>query len=193
MTIDEMQNKIASILGKMGEGRLLEYLNDSDFWTAPASTKYHGAEKGGLAKHSYQVAINAYKISEALDIESPIGDKLAFSMILGICHDLCKVNFYKEDTKNIKDVNGNWTKVPCYSVRDDHTSYGHGMTSYIRTSELIKNKSLLKQIEIPIIYHMGNYDLGEQSVYGYGKAKNDFPWLSVLQCADQLAAAVNKS
>ena len=192
MTLDEMKLDITRILESMGLTKLLDYLNISDFWTAPASTRFHDAEVGGLLRHSYKVAINCRKIASVMGITSPIENLFHFCILLGVTHDLCKVNFYKQDFRNVKDDNGNWNKVPCYSVRDDHTSYGHGMTSYIRLSELIDDKSLVKALELPVIYHMGIYDVSDQAIYGYNKAKEDSPWLLVLQAADSFAASMKE-
>lgn len=83
-------------LEKRNPEKLIKFLETSDFYTAPASTLYHGNFDTGLARHSLQVynilvekvtkfnEMNLTKISE----ESVI--------ITALCHDLCKVNFYKK-------------------------------------------------------------------------------------------------
>ena len=98
-----------------GADRLLEWMeNRTDFFTAPASTKFHGACKEGLVIHS----LNVYDLLKKRNDE-----KKAYSdetvAIVALLHDLCKANFYKETTRNVKnDVTGQWERIPYYSIDD---------------------------------------------------------------------------
>ena len=59
--MSEVKDKVKELLNKVnrpGMQELLDFLDKSDYYEAPASTKYHGAYKGGLIEHSY----NVYKI-----------------------------------------------------------------------------------------------------------------------------------
>ena len=91
-----------------GIENLLAFLEKTDFYAAPASTKYHGAYKGGLLEHSMKVyEILKEKIkNEKLDVKE---DTIIISALL---HDICKLNFYKVDYRNAKNEKGEWEKVP---------------------------------------------------------------------------------
>lgn len=96
-----------------GADRLLNWLETTDFFTAPASTRFHGACECGLVMHSINVynAMMQHFFTEGESAES--------YAICGLLHDLCKANFYKVGTRNVKnDVTGQWEKVPFYQVAD---------------------------------------------------------------------------
>ena len=90
-----------------GADRLLNWLETTDFFTAPASTRFHGACECGLVMHSINVynAMMQHFYTEGENAES--------YAICGLLHDLCKANFYKVSTRNVKnDATGQWEKVP---------------------------------------------------------------------------------
>jgi len=72
-----------------GKERMLEWLERTDFFTAPASTRYHGACESGLVMHS----LNVYKVlKERNDIDKMYSDESI--VLVALCHDFCKINFY---------------------------------------------------------------------------------------------------
>ena len=87
---------------------LLGWLQKSDFFTAPASTRYHGAYEGGLCEHSLDVYHMAKKAIAGYELELTEESVVVATLF----HDLCKVNFYKKDVRNQK-INGTWQEVPC--------------------------------------------------------------------------------
>ena len=123
-----------------GMDKLIEFLKDSDFFEAPASTRYHGSKEGGLLEHSM-------KVYEILKTKTEDNDSVK---IVALLHDICKVNFYKTDYRNAK-VNGVWEQVPYYTV-DDTIPYGHGEKSVMMISEFIK---LTPEEKYAIRWHMG--------------------------------------
>ena len=78
---------------RQGITNLLEWLENTDFYTAPASTKYHLATEGGLLQHSLNVYDKLLRLyaSEYGAISEEAHETLA---IIGLFHDICKVNFY---------------------------------------------------------------------------------------------------
>ena len=112
-----------------GSDKLLDYLiNKSDFFTAPASTRFHGAYDGGLAHHS----LNVYKCFKAYlerDRVRELYNLNASDETIAVCallHDICKVNVYTRGTRNVKnEETGQWEKVPTFFF-DDGLPYGHG-------------------------------------------------------------------
>ena len=124
-----------------GIDKLIEFLEASDFFEAPASTKFHGAWKGGLMEHSMKV----YEI-----LKGKNGDSDSVR-IIALLHDICKTNFYKVDYRNAKNALGVWEKVPYYAV-EDTIPYGHGEKSVMMISEFIK---LTPEERYSIRWHMG--------------------------------------
>ena len=118
---------------RKGADKLLEYLlsEESDFFTAPASTRYHGAYAGGLLTHSLNVYHNLTeylarsRCSEVFHMPEYSAESIAICALL---HDLCKMNFYSVDYRNAKNEQGVWEKVPYYKI-DDRLPYGHGEKS----------------------------------------------------------------
>lgn len=135
---------------RQGSQEFLDWLLKTDFFTAPASTKYHGACEGGLLLHS----LNVYKTLHERYFEEGKDSEESFA-ICALLHDLCKAQFYKVSTRNVKnDVTGQWEKVPYYTV-EDAFPYGHGEKSVF----LIERFMRLKTSEaMAIRWHMGGFD-----------------------------------
>ena len=124
-----------------GMDKLIEFLERTDFFEAPASTRFHGCFKGGLLEHSLKV----YEILKTKTEDS------ASVKIIALLHDVCKANFYKVDYRNAKNEQGVWEKVPYYTVYDT-IPYGHGEKSVMMISEFIK---LTPEERYAIRWHMG--------------------------------------
>ena len=135
---------------RQGSQEFLDWLLKTDFFTAPASPKYHGACEGGLLLHS----LNVYKTLRERYFEEGKDSEESFA-ICALLHDLCKAQFYKVSTRNVKnDVTGQWEKVPYYTV-EDAFPYGHGEKSVF----LIERFMRLKTSEaMAIRWHMGGFD-----------------------------------
>ncbi len=133
-----------------GSKELLNWLLTTDFFTAPASTKYHCACEGGLVQHSVTVyhTLRDYHFNETEDNEESFA-------ICALLHDLCKAEFYKVSTRNVKnEVTGSWEKQPFYMVEDSFP-FGHGEKSVF----LIERFMRLKPSEaMAIRWHMGGFD-----------------------------------
>lgn len=155
MTIKEEFIEIyRSKIKRDGSLKLLEWLEKSDFFTAPASTRRHSSYEGGLARHS----INVYKRLVKL-LNSEYGDNWSnivseeSAAIMGLLHDLCKVNTYVVDMRNVK-VDGVWVQKPYYKV-EDSLPYGHGEKSVYMISGFMR---LTREEALAINWHMGEYD-----------------------------------
>ncbi len=131
-----------------GAGELLSWLEKTDFFTAPASTKFHLCEEGGLCEHS----INVY---ECLNDRYGADHSAESIAIVSLLHDLCKAQFYKMSMRNQKnEQTGQWERVPYYQV-EDKFPFGHGEKSVF----LIERFMRLKVEEaIAIRWHMGGFD-----------------------------------
>lgn len=133
-----------------GSQKLLEWIQTTDFFTAPASTKFHGACEQGLVLHS----ISVYKTMMEKHFDPEKDNRESFA-ICALLHDLCKAQFYKISMRNVKnEETGQWEKKPYYMV-DDAFPYGHGEKSVY----LIERFMRLKPSEaMAIRWHMGGFD-----------------------------------
>lgn len=166
-----------------GADKLLDFLCTSDFFSAPASTRFHGAYPGGLCEHSINVYECLRDIMDRPRMKEVYGvtcsdESIAIASLL---HDICKVNFYVETTRNVKE-NGVWKTVPYYSI-DDRLPYGHGEKSVYIISGYMK---LTRDEAFAIRYHMG-FSTGEEP-NNVGKAFDMFPLALAVSFADMEAA-----
>lgn len=168
-----------------GADKLLDYLlsDKSDFFTAPASTRFHGAYEGGLLAHSLNVyhCLKDYLSRERAKTVYGMNYSEETIAVSALLHDICKVNFYKTDYRNAKNEQGKWEKVPYYAV-DDKLPYGHGEKSvYIITGFM----RLSREEAFAIRYHMGFSTEDDPNLVG--KSFEMFPLAFALSTADMEA------
>ena len=165
--------------------RLLEWLDSdaSDFFTAPSSTRFHGAYEGGLVEHS----LNVYECLK--DYLSRPRTKDLYGMdytpetiaVTALLHDICKVGFHAVDYRNAKNDQGVWEKVPYYTVRDT-LPYGHGEKSVYMIQSFMR---LTRDEAFAIRYHMGFS--GNEDKNSVGRALEMFPLALAVNVADMEA------
>jgi hypothetical protein len=204
--IQANKEKIIIVLRETGRKEiesLVTYLESSDFFMAPASTKYHGAYPGGLAEHSIHVWYllqhkNGYY---RLDLST---DNIA---IVALLHDVCKINFYGREIKNVlkgkkkimknKKVDGVWKEVE-EEINDwqeeeaivvnDQNPLGHGEKSVITLLRFIQ----LTDLEISMIrWHMGGY-VPKDEYRDLSNAVDMYPAIIALHTADLESAHLLK-
>lgn len=175
-----MKEEFLSLLKSInrdGMEELINFIEKTDFFVAPASTRFHGNYEGGLLEHSmkvYEILVKKVK-NASIDI-NVIEDTLK---IIALLHDICKVNFYKVDYRNAKNEKGEWEKVPYYTV-EDKIPYGHGEKSVMMLTEYIK---LTSEEKYCIRWHMGFSEPKE--LYGtLGEAYKKYPLALLLNEAD---------
>ncbi len=176
----QMKQKFLELLksvNREGMDKLIEFIEKTDFFKAPASTRYHGAYEGGLLEHSLKVyELLVHKVKNA-PIEIEVSEETL--IIIALLHDICKVNFYKVDYRNAKNAFGEWEKVPYYTV-EDTIPYGHGEKSVMMITEYMK---LTVEEKYCIRWHMGFTEAKE--VYNtLGQAFKKFPLALLLHEAD---------
>lgn len=166
LNIQELIEKFEQLLTSVkrdGIDKLLAYIRKSDFYRAPASTRFHSCHDGGLLEHSlnlYECLLSKKQNPIWAEVLREVDDE---SLILvALLHDLCKSYLYVPEFKNKKvysdtgtkrDEGGrfDWQAVKGYST-DDKIPYGHGEKSVMMIEEFIK----LKPIErYAIRWHMG--------------------------------------
>lgn len=140
----EFKDIVANMIHRDGINDLMAWLDSTDFYSAPSSTRYHGAEPGGLVAHSIAV-YNRLKQKQTDETDETIA-------IASLFHDLCKCNFYKKTFRNVKNEStGKWEKVPSYEV-DDQFPLGHGEKSMFTVMKFMK---LTDEEALAIRWHMG--------------------------------------
>ena len=187
--IENTKNEFVEIykenITRPGSDKLLNYLlsEQSDFFTAPCSTRFHGSYAGGLAQHS----INVYNCLK--DYLSRQRTKDVYGMnytdesiaLVSLLHDVCKMNFYSVDYRNAKNEQGVWEKVPYYTI-NDQLPYGHGEKSVYIVSGFMR---LTREEAFAIRYHMGFSGIEDRN--SIGKAFEMFPLAFALSVADMEA------
>lgn len=200
-----------SCIKRPGADKLLEWLESSDFFMAPASTKFHLSRPGGLVEHSvhvYERLRELYTNELARNTDGPVilsDEDEETIAICGLLHDLCKVNIYKKEPKNQKtydpekvgraqkwqvkhDDMGDfiWETVMGYKF-DDQLPYGHGEKSVYIISGFMK---LSREEAFAIRFHMGAWQDGEKQ--NAGNAFNMFPLAVMTHVADMQASYLDE-
>lgn len=178
-----------------GINELCEWLEkQSDFFTAPSSSRFHGSYKGGLCQHSLNVYYAATKLKAnmsdlALPEKNLDGIEENSVIVAALLHDLCKANFYRENVKVYKDdASGAWKHYIGYDIVDQ-LPLGHGEKSAIIAQQFIR----MSAAELCAIrWHMGCGDPGA-FVSPYEKpalntAMDNVPLLILIQNADMFAS-----
>ena len=173
-----MKEEFISLLkstNREGMDNLLNFLEKSDFYTAPASTRFHGDYAGGLLEHSMKV----YEIFNEKAKNSGLSTPDETIKISALLHDICKTNYYKTDYRNAKNARGEWEKVPYYTV-EDTIPYGHGEKSVMMLTEYIK---LTNEEKYAIRWHMG-FTEPKELYTTIGEAYKKYPIALLLNEAD---------
>ena len=172
------------------------WMAGTDFWTAPASTRFHGNFKGGLCLHTLMV------IKQSLEFAKPLLDNYFTSaegasskyvvtardiFLAALCHDFCKTNFYGVEYRNTKDITGNWVKQPFYKTRNENRNLGHGNESVLMMLEIIPSMINNRMVIEAVSRHMGFSDLSDSESFNYSNFLQN-PLVVLLQTADETAA-----
>lgn len=159
---EEFISIVKKNITRNGVENLLTYLEESGFYTEPASTRYHGSYAGGLLDHSLNVY---YSLIEEMKFIFGNDWQKRYSLesvtIVSLLHDLCKIGRYKKGTKNVKDEEtGYWEQVEIYQYNNDYFSMGHAPLSLHRITKFM----VLTDEEAQAIYwHMGAFDISQYS------------------------------
>ncbi|MGN1258922.1 MAG: hydrolase [Christensenellales bacterium] len=178
-----------SIIKRDGIDNLLDYLEKGDFFTAPASAKFHCDYEGGLLEHSLNVynRLRQNILNEYGDFNTYSEESIA---ICGLLHDLCKVDYYKVEMRNVKEK-GEWVQKPYYVV-DEKLPYGHGEKSVYIINGFIR---LTREEAIAINWHMGGFDHRVQGGNGtsVGESYKKFPLALWLHLSDMQATYLDEN
>lgn len=202
--LEEMKEEFISLIESIeredfNRDKLLAKLENSDFYYAPASTKYHGSYRGGLLDHSLAVYHNLVSLVKNKGLEDLVNkDTLK---VIGLLHDISKMNLYEKTFSNKKvyteagtkvDAGGKyeWQVIESYKVKDEPFSIG----SHEQTSEYMISKfcELTREETEAILHHHGglSWDSSKMEVAPiYGR--NELACL--LHLADMLATYIDRA
>lgn len=164
---------------------MIEWLISQGFFTAPASTKYHGNHEGGLLEHSYMVAKALVSMSER---EGLHWDNPRSPWVVGMFHDLCKIDQYRHPVIEGLYLNGAQPLLDenRWEYNPDTLLKGHGDKSVMLLSQFY---TLTEEEIMCIRYHMGAFtDKSEWN--DYTRAVNTYPNVLWTHQADMLASHV---
>lgn len=174
--------------GRRGVGQFMDWLATTDFFTAPASTRFHLSEPGGLCLHSLHVHDRMVQIAGLLP--EPTAGKILSARLVALLHDVCKVNFYSIEMRNRKNPDtGRWEQYPFYVV-DDKYPFGHGEKSVFLVDRFLR---LTPDEALAIRWHMGGFDDASRGgSYAVGTAYDQCPMALLLHMADMLASHIDE-
>ena len=174
--------------GRRGVGQFMDWLASTDFYTAPASTRFHLSEPGGLCLHSLHVHDRMVQIAGLLPDPSP--ERVLSARMVALLHDVCKANFYAVEMRNRKnELTGHWEKYPFYIVADQFP-YGHGEKSAFLVDRFLR---LTPDEALAIRWHLGGFDDASRGgSFAVGTAFDAGPLALLLHMADMLASHIDE-
>lgn len=181
---EEFTNLVIQNIHREGIEDLMQWLCQTDFFKAPASTRYHGCCEGGLVQHSLNVYAQLTKLCKLYECEAST-ESIA---IVALLHDLCKVGCYKTEMRWRKDANNRWEQYPTWKFEEDYCFGGHGAKSVYLIQNFMK---LTPEEAAAINAHMGSWDATTYSNPTAVYQRNKLAWL--LHVADEAADFVVES
>jgi len=179
----DREEKFMKVMGDKVDKRVLSFMVNSGFLTAPASTKYHGAYKGGLFDHSLAVVSSLVELTEAMNLNwlnyrSPY--------VIGMFHDACKIESYipSEKVDHFDEATQKWAH--SYAYNPNTLMPGHGDKSVIIMSQVME---LTEEELLCIRWHMGAYDDKSNWEY-YDRAIRKYPNVLYTHTADMIASKI---
>ena len=201
MDRQELITRFEAEMGKInrpGVDKLMGYIRGSDFYTAPASTKYHLSCEGGLLQHSlnvldalwgllYRNGDGPWEYVAAGRVVAEIPEESV--TITALLHDICKTYFYGTSTRNVKNDNtGKWEKVPYYTI-EDKMPLGHGPKSAM----IIKQYMELTTPEMYAIWHHMGMTGDQINDNAVGASFEKYPLALALHTADMMVSRLMES
>jgi len=159
---------------------LISWLESTDFYTAPASSRYHDSCPGGLLRHSLTVYNRAIELHKLPQFSSCSLESIT---LVSLTHDWCKIGYYEHYLKNVKE-DGQWHEVDAYRVNQRGIALGHGVSSMFLVNRFFK---LNAEEALAIRWHMGEYNVADNEVNELQLANAHFPLVYLVQFADRLA------
>lgn len=189
---EDFINIYTSHIKRPGAAELLAWLEETDFFTAPASTRFHGNYEGGLCEHSVNVWEELVRLSKAYP---EVRITFETAAIVTLLHDLCKIGCYKQELKSRKtgrtkrDGKPEWENYIGYTFHEDFCYGGHGSKSVYLIQKFM---NLTESEAVAINCHMGAWDRAPGD-YSLGPAFEQYPLAWLVHVADESATYIRES
>lgn len=188
--IEELKNT-----KRKGVDAVIEGLEELGFFEAPASSKHHLAEPGGLVKHSLDVLAQMLALASVqTELNPALAQRLRMDSltIVALLHDVCKAEIYRKELKHRKNADGRWEDYYGYTADYSHCPLGHGEKSVIRLLRM--GLDLTASEILAIRWHMAAWDLADnfEAKGNFSEACNKCPLLNLLIAADELATRISE-
>lgn len=167
---------------------IIEWLRKTDFYSCPASTKYHGACPCGLLVHSLRVYNHAMELTKIKHFNEV---NKGSATLMSLCHDWCKIDRYETYFKNVKNpLTHVWEEQPAYRCKENSIGLGHGPQSLVMITQLCNTKETYLSFDemAAIRWHMYTYDVTSYDINDLNKCSS-IPLVMLIQFSDQMAAS----
>lgn len=176
--VQEFKKIVTRDISREGIAELIQWLDSSDFYTAPASTRFHGSFEGGLLLHSLNVFSQLTRLCKWYECDAS-AETIA---IVSLFHDLCKIGCYKTETRWRKNAANQWEQYTCYTFKEDFAYGSHGGKSVYLLQNFLK---LTPDEATAINCHMGQWEATQYGNPTEVYCRNKLAWL--LHVADEAA------
>lgn len=164
--------------------RFKTWITQTDFFEAPASTRFHGSFEGGLCEHHvdvYNETVDLLKLDKFKDVDP------TSAYLVALVHDFCKIGLYVPYTRNVKnDDTGQWERVQAFKYDKPQYPFGHGVTSMYLANQFIR---LTREEALAIRWHMSEYNCCDNELSELQEARDRYPLVLLLQTADRMSIA----
>lgn len=162
--------------------RFCQWIQSTDFFSAPASTRFHGSFEGGLCKHHmdvYNEAVDLLKLPKFKNVDS------TSAYLVALVHDFCKIGLYVPYMRNVKNEDtGRWEQVRAYKYDKPQYPLGHGVASMYVAQQFMR---LTREECLAVRWHMGSYSVCKNEESEYQEAADRYPLVLLLHIADRLS------
>lgn len=163
------------------------WLVSTDFFDAPASSRYHDSTQHGLLQHTLKVVEKLSELFECYSFERYSSTySFASAVLVALVHDWCKIGYYEKYCRNVKNENtGQWEQIDSFRIKEiTDTCLGHGVSSMFLANKFIN----LTEAEAEAIrWHMGEYNVAPNEMNELHEANAYNPFCYLIQFADRLA------
>lgn len=180
--INLMENVLCEMNMQKYFARFEKWIKETDFFKAPASTRFHGSFEGGLCQHHldvYNETVDLIKLDKFKTIDP------ASAYLVALVHDYCKIGLYTPYLRNVKnEETGKWEQVQAFRYDKPQYPFGHGVTSMYLAQQFIP---LSREQSLAIRWHMGEYNVCKNEESELQEARDRYPLVLLLQTADRFS------
>ena len=181
MTTDISDEDIEHALTKYID-HIYKWLDSTDFFMCPASTRYHDSHPSGLLHHSLNVYNQVTDLIKLPQFKGKVG--IASATLVTLTHDWCKIGRYETYYRNVKNPDtGAWESVPGYKTAQSNLGrLGHGVQSLTMVMQVCTHPwmSLTFEEMAAIRWHMGVYQVTDTERDDLFRCNDMVPLVSLI-------------